>query len=405
MKRLDGAGFEAFLVGGAVRDMMLGKQPKDFDVATDATPEEVRKLFKNARIIGRRFRIVHVMFGREIIEVTTFRGHHDNNGNHCKNSSAASEHGILLRDNVYGSVEEDALRRDFTVNALYYSCKDFCVYDFTNGVSDIEKKVLRLIGDPDTRFKEDPVRILRAIRFAAKLGFTIDQTTEEIIGPDAELLKKISPARLFDEFLKLFVNGHAVETYEQLKKYGLLQYLICAWKQILESPKREAFVIQALKNTDDRIKSDKSVTPAFIYAAFLWPSLCSIREEFEQDGLPPLAATHAAANIAFQQQAPATAIPKRIQATIKEIWELQVRLNNRTGGRAFKLLAHPRFRAAYDFLLLREQVNELEPGLGEWWTQFQVQNDSERQQSLGKLANSQPGKPKRKPRKRKPHRI
>ncbi len=402
MKRLSNAGYESFLVGGAVRDMMLGKHPKDFDVATDATPEEVRKLFKNARIIGRRFRIVHVLFGREIIEVTTFRGHHDaNDDNNCKNTSAASEHGMLLRDNVFGSVEEDALRRDFSVNALYYSSKDFCVYDFANGVNDIHDKILRLIGDPDTRFKEDPVRILRAIRFAAKLGFTIEKSTEAIIKPDAELLKNIPPARLFDEFLKLFVSGHAIETYEQLKKYELLHYLIRSSNLIINNSQNERFILQALQNTDDRISIGKSVTPAFIYATFLWPSLCNVKAEFEKDGLPALAATHAAANIIIQQQAPATTIPKRIQVTMKEIWELQIRLNNRTGGRAYKLLEHPKFRAAYDFLLLREQVGEIEPGLGEWWTQFQIQNDSERQQSLSQLSGGL-GNRKRKPRKRKP---
>lgn len=406
MKRLSLAGYEAFLVGGAVRDMMLDKHPKDFDVATNATPEEIRKLFKNARIIGRRFRIVHVLFGREIIEVTTFRGHHDAiDKNNCNNSSVTNEDGMLLRDNVFGSIEEDALRRDFSVNALYYSSKDFCVYDFANGVSDINNKIIRLIGDSDARFKEDPVRILRAIRFAAKLNFTIIKSTEVLITADAELLKNIPPARLFDEFLKLFVSGYALETYYQLKKYNLLPYLIHSNDLITNNIQNEKFIIQALSNTDDRIRIGKSITPAFIYAIFLWPSLCKIKTNLEKDGLPSLAATHTSAHIVLQQQASITSIPKRIQITIKEIWELQTRLNNRTGGRALKMLEHPRFRAAYDFLLLREQVGEIASGLGEWWTQFQNQNDTEKDQSIKQLFVSTDDKRKQKPRKRKPRPI
>lgn len=406
LKRLGGAGFEAYLVGGAVRDMMLGTNPKDFDIATDATPEEIRKLFKNARIIGRRFRIVHVLFGPEVIEVTTFRGHHDAiDDTNFQNKSVITESGMLLRDNVFGSVEEDAIRRDFTVNAIYYSCKDFCVYDFTNGIEDINKQTLRLIGDPATRFKEDPVRILRAIRFAAKLGFSIEKTTEAAIQPHAELLRNISPARLFDEFLKLFTGGHAVATYEQLKKYDLLHYLVFSSETILQNNLHEMFIKQALENTDKRIHIGKSVTPAFIYSVFLWPAFIGMQREFENDGLPPLVASSSAASIAFQQQAPATTIPKRIQITIKEIWDLQTQLNNRSSSKAFKLLEHPRFRAGYDFLLLREQVGAVEPGLGEWWTKFQFQNTDEQQQSILELGTPPGKRRRRKPRKRKPVQV
>jgi poly(A) polymerase len=402
MRHLNRSGFEAYLVGGAVRDMMLNLQPKDFDVATNATPEEIRKLFKNARIIGRRFRIVHVLFGKEIIEVTTFRGHHNSqeNENHSNHSSLSNDQGMLLRDNVFGSVEEDALRRDFTVNALYYSSKDFCVYDFVNGMQDIQHKTLRLIGDPLMRFKEDPVRILRALRFAAKLQFTLDKDTLAEIDNHADLLSLIPAARLFDEFIKLFISGHAVETYYQLKEHHLLKFLIHSSDNILANPIHEALIQQAFINTDQRLGIGKSINTGFIFSVLLWPALCKAKAEFEQDNLTPFAALQAAAQSVLQEQSQLTSLPKHIQTGIKEIWELQDRLENRHGRRAFKLLEHPKFRAAYDFLLLREEVGEIESGLGEWWTSFQIQDETAREQSVRDLGASTSNRQK-KPRKRK----
>lgn len=404
IRRLEKSGFEAYLVGGALRDMLLGKSPKDFDVATNATPEQIRRLFKNSRIIGRRFQIVHVRFGRDIIEVTTFRGNHKDPDQQTSNKrSAVSDHGMLLRDNVFGTLEEDAERRDFTINALYYSPCDFCLYDFTDGAKDIASRTIRLIGDPETRYREDPVRILRAVRFAAKLEFHLDPATEAAIDPLAGLLKNIPPARLFDESLKLFISGHGLVAMEHLRKHQLLNYLLYEGENMLQAPVNRQLVEQALINTDERLAQDKTVNPAFIFAVFLWPRVNLLMQSFMNDSLPPLAALHEAAQIAIQQQQPLTAIPKRLQIIMKEIWELQLRLPNRKGMRAFKLLDHPRLRAAYDFLLLREQAGEIEPGLGQWWTEFQQQSASEQQQSVNALGNGTAKTPRksRRPRKRK----
>lgn len=374
MQNLNQAGFQAYLVGGAIRDILLGKHPKDFDVATDATPEQVRKVFKNARIIGRRFQIVHVRFGREIIEVTTFRGSHDNNDEQCKQKSSANDHGMLLRDNVFGTVEEDAERRDFSVNAFYYSGENSAVYDFANGLQDIDGKKIRLIGEPSTRYKEDPVRILRAIRFSAKLDFTIETATAAAIPENAPLLSKIPPARRFDESLKLFISGQAVKTFALLEQYDLIQYLIHQSQVFNEDNVWEKFLHQALINTDKRLAQGKSITPAFIYAVFLWPSVKQQMAIFRADGLPETPALHAASNKVISYQSQLTAIPKRLQLAMKEMWELQFRLPNTSGKRAFKTYEHPRFRAAYDFLLLREEAGEIESGLGQWWTDFQLEN-------------------------------
>lgn len=402
MRHLNKSGFDAYLVGGAVRDMLLDRLPKDFDIATNATPEEIRRLFKNARIIGRRFRIVHVLFGREVIEVTTFRGHHNaaDTADLGKHSSQTNDQGMLLRDNVFGSIEDDALRRDFTVNALYYSSKDFCVYDFVNGIDDIKHKTLRLIGDPLVRFKEDPVRILRALRFAAKLGFTLDKDTLTEIDNHADLLSLIPPARLFDEFAKLFISGHALEAYEQLKQHHLLKYLIDSSDLIINNATYEALAKQAFINTDDRLQQGKSVNPAFLFAVLLWPALIRARTEYEHD-MPAYAAIQAAANRVISDQSKLTSMPKHIQGSIKDIWELQERLTGRHGRRAFKLLEHPKFRAGYDFLLLREQAGEIPSGLGEWWTAFQTQSEAEREDSVRNLGASPAGAGKRPPRKRK----
>ena len=381
MSRLRNGGHQGFLVGGAVRDLLLGKHPKDFDVATDATPEQVHNLFRNSRIIGRRFRIVHVRFGREIIEVTTFRGHHNEEQQQQKSrkknsDSLHSDSGMLLRDNVYGSLEDDAIRRDFTVNAVYYDHKNFCVHDYAGCVEDLNNKLLRIIGNPEQRYREDPVRMLRAVRFAAKLGFEIEPSTAAAIEPLSNLLASIPAARLFDELIKLLMAGQADATLELLHQYGLLQYLVPQADDQLCSQNDFAKKLfsAAMQNTDRRIAADKPVTPAFIYATLLWPSVVEYQEEFEQQGLPPAVALSQAAQQAIALQTQSTTIPRRFSSVIREIWDLQLRLPNRRGRKLKQVVEHPRFRAAYDFLLLREQAGEDLDGLGQWWSDYQVEN-------------------------------
>ncbi|MDO3386099.1 polynucleotide adenylyltransferase PcnB [Gilvimarinus sp. SDUM040013] len=376
MKQLNQHGYEAYLVGGGVRDLLLGGHPKDFDVATNAKPEQVKSLFRSARIIGRRFKIVHVRFGREIIEVTTFRGHHE---------TARSEHGMVLRDNVFGTVHSDAVRRDFTVNALYYSLDGFAVHDYTGGIKDLEKRTLRMIGDPTTRYQEDPVRMLRAVRFAAKLGFTLEKGTEAPIRSTAPLLANIPPARLFEEVLKLFLNGSATASFSLLREYKLLGQLFPGIDALIEQGNEQALAMAeyCMSNTDKRIRSGKSITPAFIFAALLWPPQQAIMRETQ--GLPKGQAFAQAASDAVSQQLARTSIPKRFLIPMREIWDLQHRLTLRSGNRAFKMLEHPRFRAAYDFLLLREDSGESLGGLGAWWTQFQVADEQERQSMMASV--------------------
>jgi len=397
IKQLTEAGYAAYLVGGGVRDLLLGGHPKDFDVATSATPEEVRKLFRGARIVGRRFQIVHVRMGREIIEVTTFRGHHD---------EARSDEGMLLRDNVYGTLETDAMRRDFTVNALYYTLKDFSVIDYCNGVEDLKKRTLRMIGDPATRYKEDPVRMLRALRFAAKLGFTIEPATAKPIRELGNLLINVSEARLFEEVLKLFLGGSATATFNLMREYDLLGHLFPGADHALKSGDLlgAGIIEQCMINTDKRIRGDKTVTPAFIYAALLWPAL---QQEFKHLSahMTPAAAWSQAAQNAISQQLTRTSIPKRFLIPMREIWDLQQRLPSRLGMRALRTLDHPRFRAAYDFLLMREAAGEELDGLGTWWTRYQTADDEEREKmvkSLGKPSGGSKPRRRRGPRKTKP---
>ncbi|SHF31235.1 poly(A) polymerase [Modicisalibacter ilicicola DSM 19980] len=400
--RLHNAGFEAYLVGGCLRDALLGKSPKDFDVATNATPEELRDLFRNSRIIGRRFRIVHVRFGREVIEVTTFRGRpNDDHGEHL---AQQSEHGLLLRDNVWGNIEEDALRRDFTVNALYYNIADFSLHDWAGGVADIEERVLRLIGDPETRYREDPVRMLRAVRFAAKLDFTIASATEAPIHGLAPLLLQIPPARLFEEVLKLFLSGHAVATFHLLRHYGLFAMLFPEAEEAMEELAwAEPLIVQALANTDARIQQERPVTPAFLFAALLWPGVQQRSQQLQVDGFAPIPAQQAASQQAVSRQLQHTSIPKRFGLPMRDIWDLQQRLPKRRGKRAIQTLEHPRFRAAYDFLLLRETAGEVPAGLGAWWDAFQTGDEHEQRRLLNKIdadpAGSNDGR-KRRPRKR-----
>lgn len=377
MSRLRGGGYQAYLVGGAVRDLLLGGHPKDFDIATDATPEAVHALFRNSRIIGRRFRIVHVRFGREIIEVTTFRGHHENDseptsetgGNHSRQSAS----GLLLRDNVYGTLEEDAVRRDLTVNALYYDSGKFEVVDHVHGLRDLERRSICVIGDPAVRFTEDPVRMLRVLRFAAKLNFSIDPDTAMAIPGCAHLLAEIPAARLFDEFLKLFLSGYATATLDELLTHDLLRYLFPdSDEQTHINPTALALIRAAMVSTDQRIAVGKPVTPAFILAALLWPVVNHEALQLQERGEPPIPAMHSAALSAISAAAQNISIPKRFSQPMREIWEFQLRLQNRRGRKAAELVDHRRFRAAYDFLLLREQAGEDTGDLGQWWTDFQL---------------------------------
>jgi poly(A) polymerase len=392
LNRLNNAGFEAYLVGGGVRDILLGGRPKDFDIATNATPEEVHDLFRNSRLIGRRFRIVHVLFGREVIEVTTFRGSAANSDNDEDDDRKTSEHGLLLRDNVYGNMAEDALRRDFTINALYYCIRDFSVIDFAGGIEDLRNRQLRLIGDPETRYREDPVRMLRAVRFAAKLDFELEPATEAPIAELAPLLTHIPPARLFEEVLKLFSAGYGEASFELLLRYDLLEPLFPETARALAAGEPDTLIRQALRNTDSRIQQGKSTTPYFLYAAMLWPALQREWRNRQDEGEPIQPALHQAIARVIGRQVQATAIPKRFSGPMKEIWEMQMRLPRRHGKRALVTLEHPRFRAAYDFLLVREGAGELEPGLGDWWTEFQAVDDRGREKMLSQVESNGPKK-------------
>ncbi|GLR64062.1 polynucleotide adenylyltransferase PcnB [Marinospirillum insulare] len=401
--RLHKGGYQAYLVGGSIRDRLLGKNPKDFDVATDATPEQVTELFRNSRMIGRRFRIVHVRFGREIIEVTTFRGKTEEA---TDKRIKQTDEGMLLRDNVWGSIEEDALRRDFTVNALYYSIKDFSIHDYTGGLEDLKNRRLRLIGDPVTRYREDPVRMLRAIRFAAKLNFTLEAATEAPIREQANLLLQVAPARMFDEVLKLLLAGQALTTLHLLIDYGLFAFLFPSTHEALKTdPLALKILEQAMKNTDQRIYEGRPVTPAFLYAVLLWPGLKQIFNDLQNNGVPAFPAMQQAGNRLLQRQNQHITIPKRFAFPMREIWDLQLKLPLRHGKRAWALIQMPRFRAAYDFLLLREIAGEPTEGAAAWWTAFQEADESEQHKltaSLGPASTKKSGSKRRKPRRRKP---
>lgn len=408
MSTLRKAGFEGYLVGGGVRDLLLGGRPKDFDIATDATPEQVNKLFRNARIIGRRFKIVHVRFGREVIEVTTFRGSHETpeEGRRGKRpinqQSARSQNGMLLRDNVFGTLEEDAIRRDLTINALYYTTADFAIYDYTHGMQDLQNKIIRVIGDPETRYREDPVRMLRVIRFAAKLDFTIEKNTAKPIKQLASRLSDIPAARMFDEVLKLFMSGKGVETFELMQQYQLFEPLFPQTQACLEDPFSQRLILQALKNTDARIQQEKPVTPAFIYAALLWPAVTRRQQQLIKEGVPEIPALHQASTEVTSLQQQATSIPRRFGMPMREIWDLQLRLPRRGGHKAEQLMENRRFRAAYDFLLLREEAGEQTDGLGKWWTDYQTRSPDQRAKMVKSLAGEKPSRRRRKPKPRKP---
>jgi poly(A) polymerase len=370
--RLKNAGYKAYLVGGCVRDLLMDLKPKDFDVVTDARPEQIRELFRNCRLIGRRFRLAHVRFGREVIEVSTFRAPHDlsNGGGHI-------EDGRIVRDNVYGDIDDDVWRRDFTVNALFYNIENFSLVDYVGGLNDIRAKVLRLIGDSRTRYQEDPVRMLRAIRFAIKLGFTMHPATEEVMTSSSPLLQNVPPSRLFEEFMKLFMGGCALAAYTHLRRHGLFAWLFPETSRILDEEADDfthRMLICVFHNTDVRLREDKPVTPGFIIAALLWTQMIRIAEDHKCNGLPEMDAIFLAGDAVISRQVSSIAMPRRFTRITREIWCLQSRLKHHQGKRPLRLLSHPRFRAAYDFLLLRAEAGDDVRDLAEWWTEFMKNN-------------------------------
>lgn len=382
--------FEAYVVGGCVRDLLLGLSPKDFDVATNAKPNEIKNLFKRSRIVGRRFQIVHVQFGREIIEVTTFRSNMVNNkhpSNKQNRQLEQSSSGMLTRDNSFGSIDQDASRRDLSINALYFDPADNSLYDFSGGLKDLADRRIRIIGEPATRYREDPVRLLRVARFAAKLGFDVDTKTLKPIEKMAESLSHVSAPRMFDETLKLFMSGQGLASFKLLSDYGLFAQIAPQTHRLFQqgTPFARKLVEQAMINTDLRIKSKKRVTPAFIYAALLWAPVQKTALDYQKQGHSPSVALNKAANEVIGNQIPITAIPRKFTLAMREIWSLQLMLTRRGGNRAQRLMEHPRFRAAYDFVLLREQTGEDLNGLGHWWTVYQEADEEERQAMIQKL--------------------
>jgi len=390
---LHAAGYAAFIVGGAVRDMLLDRHPKDFDVATDATPEEVRRVFRRSRIIGRRFRLVHVLFGEETVEVSTFRRMIE------ESQAQTDEHGRLLRDNEFGDQQQDAARRDFTANALFYDPATQEIFDYHNGYDDVRANTLRMIGKPAVRYREDPVRMLRAVRLSAKLGMKLDHATAAPIAGMKELLGNVPQARLLDEMLKLLLSGHAVECIKKLRAMHLHHGLLPMLDVILEQPLGERFVMLALQNTDRRIRENKPVSPAFLFAALLWHEVLAAWKQHQEAGEKPIPALHAAMDEVLERQREQLAIPRRYDAIMKEMWLLQPRFEQRGGQRPYRLLALPRFRAAYDFLLLRCESGEADSQLGLWWDEFQDASEERRAEML--LPDSG-GPRKRRRRRRKP---
>ena len=437
--RLRDAGFMAFLVGGCVRDLLLGLEPKDFDVATDALPEQVKRLFRNCRLVGRRFRLAHVFFGREIIEVATFRATSapeqgdeplpaadpedgeapeldeaplEDAGNAADAEPPPADDatvrmfdasGRILRDNVYGTIDEDVWRRDFTANALYYNIADFSIWDYVNGVRDIGARTLRLIGDPETRFREDPVRMLRAARFEAKLGFSLDPATAAPLAPLRDLLGGVPPARLFDETLKLFLTGHGARSYQVLQRRGLLAALmptVAAYFASHPGSLVEQLLVQGLENTDARVLADKPVTPTFLFALLLYGPIAGIIETAPPQRWHELATILEACDRATREAQARIAIPKRFSLGVREMFGLQPRLEHPRGRRALRVLEHPRFRAAYDLLLLRAQFGLAARERAEWWTRLQEVSPEERARMADALTGEGPRAPAAGPRRR-----
>ncbi|WP_077315732.1 polynucleotide adenylyltransferase PcnB [Vibrio palustris] len=405
--RLHGAGYEAYLVGGGVRDLLLKGTPKDFDVTTNATPEQIRQLFRNCRLIGRRFRLAHIMFGRDIIEVATFRGHHAEPDTDTSQLSAQSDKGMLLRDNVYGTKDEDAERRDFTINAMYYNIADFSIHDYAGGIEDLEDRLVRLIGDPETRYREDPVRMLRAIRFAAKLDFDIEEDTAEPIERLASLLREIPSARLYEESLKLLQSGHGLETYHLMREYELFQQLFPVVAEHFTQEHEsltEQMLDLSLDSTDMRIEDNKRINPAFMFAAMLWyPMMDQAQLLMAENELNHYDAVMEASNRILDRMVKSIAIPRRHTSTIREIWQLQLRLPRRNGKRAFRLMELNKFRAGFDFLQMRGEIEGGETQeLAKWWDSFQSSGRTVRETMVNDLGKGKSNKTR--PRRRKtPH--
>ncbi len=433
--------FKAYVVGGAVRDLILGRHPKDFDVATNATPEEVRNVIRRARIIGRRFKLVHVMFGQETIEVSTFRANHpeaedagsddsadvadvtstdepetasasrrrpdqrgggrdDKYGDDFRHKKAhADEHGRLLRDNVYGNMGDDAVRRDFTMNALFYDPHDETVWDYVNGFADVKKRTVVMIGDPATRYREDPVRMLRAARLAGKLGFTIDPATQAPIAELKPLLQHVPSARIYDEALKMLLSGDAVKCLKKLQELQLQSSMFAIVDRAANNPQAMKLINLVLARTDERIAQDKSVSPAFLFAALFWHEVMPRAEKLEAKGELPMVALHTAMDDVLDAQRKSLAVPRRLDANIKELWASQPRFAWRSKGKAFRTLAHPRFRASYDFYELRAQVGDADIEIAHWWEKFQFASEDEQNQML--MADESPRPKKRRSRGRK----
>lgn len=388
LNRLNSAGYQAYLVGGSVRDLLLHKSPKDFDVATDATPNQIRNLFRNARIIGRRFKLAHILYHREIIEVATFRGNESTSDNQKTNDK-----GMLIRDNTFGTLEEDAWRRDFTINSLYYGIENASIVDFTGGVNDVNLKLIRMIGDPAVRYHEDPVRMLRAIRFAAKLHFEIAPETAAPIHTLNHLITHISGSRLFDEMLKLYQCGEAKAVHQLLVKYDLFSHLFSQTHELTNSDYPvETLLMNALESTDSRVRDNKPITPAFIFAILLWFPLMHRTEQLKAEGIEPLPALDQAMSQVITDQNKVITIPKRYTQVMREIWLMQFRFSKRLGHRAFNLLEHPRFRAAYDFMALRALAGDESMELANWWTKFQEVPTSEQENMIAQLSTKAPKK-------------
>jgi poly(A) polymerase len=379
-------GYAAYVVGGAVRDILLGIEPKDFDVATDARPEQIKPLFRRALVIGRRFRLVHVMLGPETIEVSTFRGADSQ-------TSEKDEHGRVLRDNVFGTVEEDARRRDFTVNALYYDCRTGDIVDYHGGLADLKKRTLRIIGNAEARFREDPVRMLRAVRLGAKLGLTIESATRAPIKRLAPLLENVPPPRLFEEMLKLLLSGHASACLRQLRHEGLHKGMLPLLDVILDQPLGERFVTLALAQTDERVLADRPVSPAFLFAALLWHEVLAAWKAREKRGERRIPALEVAMDEVLDAQSGKLAITRRLTATMREVWSMQPRFEERSGQRPWRLLELPRFRMAYDFLALRAASGEVPAEIESWWRAFQGADEETRRAML--LPDTEPRKKRR----------
>jgi poly(A) polymerase len=394
--RLRKEGFDSYLVGGCVRDLLLGREPKDFDVVTNAEPEQIARIFSNCRLIGKRFRLAHVCYGRDVIEVATFRKAISDDKTQ---TPRLNKDGRLLQDNIYGTIEEDVWRRDFTINALYYNIRDFSIIDYVGGMEDHKAGLIRLIGDAGERFREDPVRMLRAVRFAVKLAFRLHHDCEEAIAPNAHLLAGIPPARLYDEISKLFLTGYGVQTFELLRQYGLFSVLFPATDKSLmyeEADFPKMMVIKALENSDKRIADNKPVTLYFLIAALLWEPMIRRAKEKIAKGFPESNAYYDSASETLTQQVRRIAIPRHLTMAIREVWNLQPKFNARVGAKPSRLITHPRFRAAYDFLVLRAQTGDVSLEVAQWWETYQEENENTQRKMTQPQANDKAVNPKRK---------